>query len=93
MSVWSWFLEGMSAKDMVRTFSAHGWNYSELSSEHGRELMARGDAARIGAIIPVFDPESIALLGITADAREYRLTLVKAPVQTTWRAKLAKPHP
>jgi len=49
ISVWSWYLEGLSAEDMVKTFSAHGWECSELSSEHGHELLARGDPHRIGA--------------------------------------------
>jgi sugar phosphate isomerase/epimerase len=41
ISVWSWYLGGLSPEEMVETFVEHGWQYSELSSEHGHNLLDR----------------------------------------------------
>lgn len=41
ISVWSYFLEGLSPEDMVSTFAENGFDCAELSSEHGNDLLAR----------------------------------------------------
>ncbi len=39
ISLWSYYLEGLSPEDMASTFSQHGWMQTELSSEHGHALL------------------------------------------------------
>jgi len=41
VSVWSYFLEGLSPEEMVSTFAENGFDCAELSSEHGNDLLAR----------------------------------------------------
>jgi sugar phosphate isomerase/epimerase len=54
ISVWSWFLCGMTPEDVVTTFVKHGFECTELSSEHGNELLERGDAVRTGTKLKAF---------------------------------------
>jgi len=54
ISLWSYYLEGLTPEEMVRTFVERGWRCAELSSEHGHDLLSRGDAARTGAEFRAF---------------------------------------
>jgi len=48
ISMWSSYLYELSPEDMVRTFVQHGWNCTELSTEHGWTLLDRGDPVKVG---------------------------------------------
>ena len=37
-SMWSQYLRGSSPEDCVKDFAKKGWNFLELSSEHGKRL-------------------------------------------------------
>jgi len=47
-SIWSSYFIELSPEETVRTFSRCGWRELELSDEHARALLARGDPARAG---------------------------------------------
>jgi sugar phosphate isomerase/epimerase len=38
-------------EEMVKEFFAHGFKYTELSDEHGKELIQRGDPAKVGKVL------------------------------------------
>jgi len=48
IAMWSSYLIRSSPEDMVAIFSQRGWQYSELSDEHARMLLERGDPGRTG---------------------------------------------
>ena len=48
LSVWSHYFSGLSSEDKVKAFAECGYQYSELSTEDGEELLTRGDPARVG---------------------------------------------
>jgi len=48
ISMWSSYLYELSPEEMVQTFLQHGWNCTELSTEHGWELLDRGDPTKVG---------------------------------------------
>src|SRR5690554_5774367 len=48
VGVWSSYFIDLSPEDMVVQFSAKGWLESELSDEHGKMLLDRGEPARVG---------------------------------------------
>jgi sugar phosphate isomerase/epimerase len=48
ISMWSSYLFEMSAEKMVKTMLAHGFNCTELSDEHAKELLDRGPVAKVG---------------------------------------------
>jgi len=48
ISVWSTYLMEHSPEEMVAEFSTHGFKYTELSDEHGKELIQRGNPVKIG---------------------------------------------
>ena len=48
ISMWSSYLYELSPEDIVNTFLQHGWKCTELSTEHGWQLLDRGDPAKIG---------------------------------------------
>jgi sugar phosphate isomerase/epimerase len=54
ISIWSYFLEGLTPEEMVNTFVDNGWRNAELSSEHGHDLIARGDPATTGAAFKTY---------------------------------------
>lgn len=54
ISVWSSFLAELSPEDAVRRFVDHGFVVSELSSEHGWDLLRRGDPEAVGAEFKAF---------------------------------------
>ena len=60
--MWSSYLIDLSPEEMTETFVEHGWRVSELSAEHARALLDRGDpsrafmAASIASLIRCFMP-------------------------------------
>jgi sugar phosphate isomerase/epimerase len=48
ISVWSAFLMENSPEEMIAAFANHGFKYTELSDEHGKELIQRGNPVKIG---------------------------------------------
>lgn len=48
ISMWSSYLIEMSPEDMVETMIARGWDCTELSDEHAKVLLERGDASKAG---------------------------------------------
>ncbi len=48
LSMWSSYLHEFSPEEMVQTFLQHGWECTELSTEHGWQLLDRGDPVRVG---------------------------------------------
>ncbi len=48
MSMWSSYLIEHPPEEMVKTFAGRGWKFSELSSEHARMLLERGDPGKTG---------------------------------------------
>ncbi len=48
ISLWSSYLVELSPEDMVKTFGKHGYSCTELSDEHGFELLRRGNAIKTG---------------------------------------------
>lgn len=49
LSMWTSFFIDLSPEDAVREQAAAGWRYAELSDEHSKALLERGDPARTGA--------------------------------------------
>ena len=43
-SMWSEYLPGTSPEQCVKDFSKKGWHYLELSTEHGENLILRGNS-------------------------------------------------
>lgn len=54
ISMWSSYFVELSPEDMVTTFVGRGWKCTELSDEHGRVLLERGDPAKTGAALRKF---------------------------------------
>ena len=48
ISLWSSYLVELSPEEMVKTFVKYGYSYTELSDEHGFELLRRGNAEKTG---------------------------------------------
>ncbi|MCF6175340.1 MAG: sugar phosphate isomerase/epimerase [Victivallaceae bacterium] len=48
ISLWSAYLMEQSPEEMVSTFVKHGYKYTELSDEHGFELLQRGNPEKTG---------------------------------------------
>ncbi|NQT50816.1 sugar phosphate isomerase/epimerase [bacterium] len=48
LSMWSSFFIDLSPEDTLRTLAAGGWRHTELSDEHGRALLDRGDPQAVG---------------------------------------------
>lgn len=47
--IWSDYLENTSPEEATAIFASQGWYDLELSTEHGEQLIARGDPAEVGA--------------------------------------------
>lgn len=56
-AVWTSYFAELEPEEMVRTFAEKGWHHLELSDEHARELLARGDTAKTGAKFRKFAQE------------------------------------
>ena len=48
LAIWSTYFHELSPEDAVREFKKHGIYAAELSTEHSKVLLARGDAAKVG---------------------------------------------
>ena len=48
LSVWSSYYYVLSPENMLREFKKHGYDYTELSSEHSEMLLERGDPFTVG---------------------------------------------
>ena len=48
LAIWSTYFHELSPEDAVREFNKHGIYAAELSTEHSKVLLARGDAAEVG---------------------------------------------
>lgn len=48
LSIWSFYYYDLSPEDTVKEFKKHGIFCSELSSEHGGQLLSRGEPEQIG---------------------------------------------
>ena len=51
ISLWSSYLVELSPEDMVKTFLKYGYSCTELSDEHGFELLRRGNATKTGKVL------------------------------------------
>ncbi len=49
LSMWTSYYVDLSPEEAVSELKKNGYNYCELSDEHGAELLARGDAKTVGA--------------------------------------------
>lgn len=49
LSVWSAYYIDLEPEDAVLEFKKHGYDCSELSDEHGLELLKRGEPRKVGA--------------------------------------------
>ena len=47
-SMWSSYLARWQPAEMVREFARHGWQFLELSDEHGHDLLQAGDPLKVG---------------------------------------------
>ncbi len=54
ISMWSSYLYELSPEEMIRTFVQHGWNCTELSTEHGWMLLNRGAPTEMGRELKKF---------------------------------------
>jgi sugar phosphate isomerase/epimerase len=48
VSVWSAYLMESNPEEMIAEFANHGFKYTELSDEHGKELIQRGAPVKVG---------------------------------------------
>jgi len=48
LSVWSHYFSGLSPEEKVKAFAECGYQYSELSTEDGDELLTRGNPESVG---------------------------------------------
>lgn len=49
LSIWSSYYAELSPEDAIVEIAKNGYSYTELSDEHGAELLGRGDAKTVGA--------------------------------------------
>ena len=49
LSIWSSYYMDLSPENAILEIAKQGWNYTELSDEHGAVLLQRGDAEKVGA--------------------------------------------
>jgi len=48
LSIWSAYYIDLSPEDAILEIAKNGWKYTELSDEHGAELLKRGNAEIVG---------------------------------------------
>jgi sugar phosphate isomerase/epimerase len=48
LSIWSHYFKGLSSEEKVKAFAECGYQYLELSTEDGDELLKRGDPEKVG---------------------------------------------
>lgn len=83
LSMWSSFFVEHSPEDMVAELAGLGWRYSELSDEHSRVLLDRGDPATVGREFRKVAADH----GVAFDQGHLYLTLNIAPGDEGERAK------
>lgn len=49
LSIWSHYFNGLSPEEKVQAFAECGYQYLELSTEDGEELLRRGDPEKVGS--------------------------------------------
>ncbi|MCM8770156.1 MAG: sugar phosphate isomerase/epimerase [Candidatus Omnitrophica bacterium] len=47
-AIWTSYLIEYLPREMVKTFASHGWQYLELSDEHGHDLLKEGEPLATG---------------------------------------------
>lgn len=47
-SMWTSYLVEWMPREMVKVFAEHGWQWLELSDEHGHDLLKEGDPLKVG---------------------------------------------
>ena len=57
ISLWSSYLMDMSPEKMVDTFVEHGYRHTEISDEHGLELLQRGTPEKTGRALREYAAE------------------------------------
>ncbi|MBM4042838.1 MAG: sugar phosphate isomerase/epimerase [Planctomycetes bacterium] len=75
LSMWTSFFIDLSPEDALREQAAAGWRFAELSDEHSKALLERGDPAHTGAAFRRF----IADLGVSMPQGHLWLTVDIAP--------------
>lgn len=81
LSIWASFFVELSPEDMIAELARAGWRYSELSDEHSRMLLDRGDPAKVGAEFAKVAADH----GVAVDQGHLCLTLNIAPGDETAR--------
>lgn len=54
ISIWSSYLPDSSPEEMVEIMLDYGWDCTELSDEHSKELLSRGKTAQVGKDFKAF---------------------------------------
>ncbi len=58
LSVWTSYFYHLSPEDALLQFKSHGFDYCELSDEHSKALLERGDATEVGKAFGLFAKET-----------------------------------
>lgn len=82
--MWSSYLYQMSPEKMAETMFAHGWNCTELSDEHAKVLLKRGQVKKVAKEFKSFCDD----LGFSLPQGHFRLDLNIAHHNTSKRAQL-----
>ena len=75
ISMWSSYLFGTSPEEMVKIMVSNGWNCTELSDEHSKQLLRRGDPMKAGREFKTYCDD----LGFTIPQGHLFLSLNIAP--------------
>lgn len=58
LSIWTSYFYHLSPEDALLQFKSHGFDYCELSDEHSKVLLDRGDATEVGKAFGLFAKET-----------------------------------
>ncbi len=83
LSMWTSFFIDLSPEEAVREQAAAGWRYAELSDEHSKALLERGEPARTGRAFRRF----IADAGVSMTQGHLWLTVDIAPANEAARGE------
>lgn len=81
LSMWTSFFIDLSPEAAIGELAAAGWRHAELSDEHSKALLERGDAARTGAAFRRFADEA----GVAVPQGHLWLTVDIAPADEALR--------
>ncbi|HPD13728.1 MAG TPA: sugar phosphate isomerase/epimerase [Planctomycetota bacterium] len=81
LSMWTSFFIDLSPEDALRELARAGWRYAELSDEHGKALLERGDPAAVGGAFRRFAQDS----GVAVEQGHLWLTVDIAPADEATR--------